>query len=124
MNNLYLFFGLILVVYCFIKYNSTENKNLISIDRAIQLIRENKIDYIIDVRTKQEYKLNHYPNSINIPFNEISSKTTKNINKNSTILLYCKTGNRAKKAMNKLISLDFTNVLYIKEPLNKFSTIL
>lgn len=59
---------------------------------------------IIDVRTEEEYRIEHIKDSINIPVNEIENIE---LDKNITILVYCKSGNRSKIAYNTLKSMGF-----------------
>ena len=44
----------------------------------------------------------------------ITGETTKELNKESTILIYCNTGYRARYAVNKFKKLGFKNVFYIE----------
>ena len=70
-----------------------------------QVLSQN--DYIIvDVRTKEEYDESHIIGAINIPYDEIDENS--NLDKNKTILVYCKSGNRSKVAFNTLTSLGYT----------------
>jgi len=103
----------IVTVISLANYYTYSGYNLISSEKAKQLILSNKIDYIIDVRTNIEYKLGHYQGAINIPVNNINGNTTKNINKDSNILVYCNTGQRARVASEKLNKLGFNKVVYI-----------
>ena len=75
--------------------------------------KESKLDKIIsdnnyiivDVRTKEEYDESHIKGSINIPYDEIDDKT--NLDKNKTIIVYCRSGNRSSKAYNTLKDLGY-----------------
>ena len=68
------------------------------------LMQEN--DYVIvDVRTAEEYNEGHIKEAINIPYDKI---TSSNLDKNKLIFVYCKSGNRSKKAYNSLKSLGYT----------------
>ena len=60
---------------------------------------------IIDVRTEEEYNAEHVKDSINIPYDEIN-KDTK-LDKNKTILVYCKSGVRSNKAYTTLKNLGY-----------------
>lgn len=110
-------FFIIFIISSF--YYTYSGKKLITNSKAKNLINNNKIDYIIDVRTKFEWNLGHYKNKnvkvINIPINNINYlNITKNIpNNNSYIIVYCNTGQRARLAVNKLNKLGYNNVYYI-----------
>ena len=60
---------------------------------------------VIDVRTNEEYEENHIKDSINIPYNEINKET--DIDKNKTILVYCRSGKRSNMAYQTLNSLGY-----------------
>lgn len=116
MNNFWLYSSILSGVVTFISlanYYTYSGSNLISSKTAKKLLDQGKINTIIDVRTRVEYNIGHFPKSINIPVNSITQETTKNISKDSNILLYCNTGQRARFASDKLNNLGFKNVVYI-----------
>lgn len=67
---------------------------------------------LLDVRTMEEYMEYRLENSILIPVDDISEETLnqKISNKNTKIIVYCRSGNRSKIASQKLIDLGYTNV--------------
>ena len=73
---------------------------------------------IIDVRTPRERELHgYYPNSIPISLQTLQQEVPLDIsNKNSWILVYCNSGNRASQAANILYNMGYRNVRYIAEP--------
>ena len=71
----------------------------------LDLIIENNNYIIVDVRTKEEYNEKHVKTSINIPYDEIDENTT--LDKNKTIIVYCKSGSRSSKAYNTLKELGY-----------------
>ncbi len=66
--------------------------------------------YLIDVRTVEEYNEGHLDSSINIPLDEISSITDVVSDKNSMIIVYCRSGVRSLEAANELLELGYTNI--------------
>lgn len=116
MPNFYLVSGIVsglFSIYSFAKHYTNTGDNLISSEKAKEMLINKNIDLVIDIRTKLEYNLGHYPNAINIPVTSISKDSTKDINKNQHILVYCNTGQRARKASEMLNKLGFNNVYYI-----------
>lgn len=106
-----------LAIGIFIKLR-TSNKNipkLISNRDAKEMINENKIDIVLDVRSNEEYSNSHYPNSINLPYDSINEKIVSNFSKNKNVLVYCRSGRRAKIAVDKLKKLGFESIYYIKD---------
>ena len=75
-------------------------------------IMDSEANYIIlDVRTDEEYAEGHIPNAILIPDYEIEEKAEAILtDKNQTILVYCRSGNRSKSASEILARLGYTDV--------------
>ena len=65
---------------------------------------------LIDVRTTEEFKAGHFAESINVPLDKIQSGEFPNVAKNTTIYLYCRSGNRSSQAKQLLEKAGFTNV--------------
>ena len=70
-------------------------------------------DYIIlDVRREDEFAEGHIPGAINIPNETIADKEISLLSdKNKTIYVYCRSGNRSKQAAAKLVQLGYTNII-------------
>ena len=103
----------IIVIILSLRLYSLSGEKLIPPSQARRLIESGEITQIIDIRTKFEYDQGHYPNSIHLPVNKISTETVKNLNKTTGTLVYCNTGQRARYAVNKLVKLGLTNIFYI-----------
>lgn len=65
---------------------------------------------IIDIRSRNEYSINHIPGSINIESLELLSNPTKYLNKNDTYYLYCTSGYTSKMVVNKLNNMGYNTV--------------
>jgi len=66
---------------------------------------------ILDVRHDYEFEEKHIVNAINIDNDEIEDKAESILtDKDQLILVYCKSGNRSKKASEKLAKMGYTNV--------------
>lgn len=67
--------------------------------------------FIIDVREEDEFNQGHLINSYNIPLSKINGiEYSDEINKDSKIIVYCRSGNRSKLAQEKLNELGYRNV--------------
>ena len=67
---------------------------------------------ILDVRRPDEYQAGHIPGAINIPNETIGREELPQLpDKDQTILVYCRSGNRSKQASEKLAVLGYTQVL-------------
>jgi rhodanese-related sulfurtransferase len=118
MNNFIIFltiFALLAVVVIYLSYYTYSGKNLITADQARFLINRNRINKIIDVRTTLEYDAGHYPEAINIPIQSMNKDLVamKGVDKSDNILVYCNTGQRARRAVEVLNSYGYHNVFYI-----------
>lgn len=69
-------------------------------------------DYILlDVRTSAEYEESHIEGAILIPNNEIAAQAESVLpDKDATILVYCRSGNRSSRAAKELVSMGYTEV--------------
>lgn len=115
-SKFYLISGIVSGIFSiisFANYYTLSGVDLISEEDAKAKIKSGEIKVVIDVRTTLEYNLGHYPNALHLPFDEMTTESTKKLNKNHGIVVYCNTGQRARKAAEKLKSLGFKNVFYI-----------
>jgi rhodanese-related sulfurtransferase len=73
---------------------------------------DNKEEIILlDVRTKEEYDSGHIKGSMLIPVDVLDEEVkNKLMDKNATIFVYCRSGNRSVTAANILIKQGYTNV--------------
>lgn len=77
-----------------------------------KLLDKNDNVILLDVRTMSEYEEKHIPNSILIPVDVLKSEAENKLNdKNKTIIVYCRSGNRSRTASNILLKLGYKNVL-------------
>jgi len=67
---------------------------------------------IVDVREAHEYQEGHIPNAIALPISIIGPHSGELISaeKDSTILIYCRSGNRSKVAASYFVKMGHTNV--------------
>jgi rhodanese-related sulfurtransferase len=93
------------------------NIKLINANDAKNKIKNIYFKNIIDVRTKNEYKLGNHPKSINLPIEPINNLTYDNLkkfNRNDPILIYCRSGRRAFNAAKILKKkFNFKKIYYI-----------
>ena len=94
-----LFFFLLLIYSCHI-FDSSE----INVISDTQFIEIQETDYVlVDVRTVEEYESGHIQDAVNFDFySESFQKEILSFDKNSSIILYCRTQNRSTKTANYL----------------------
>ena len=84
----------------------------IGMDEAVAMMEEESNYVILDVRTAQEYQDKHIPDAINVPNETIDTEEIPELpDKEQLILVYCRSGNRSKKAAGKLAALGYTNIV-------------
>ena len=67
---------------------------------------------ILDVREQDEYDNGHIPGAVLLPVGSIDETTAAEVipDKDSTVLVYCRSGNRSKTASSALAELGYTNI--------------
>lgn len=118
MNILKLFALFLLIIVLFL-YSCSSNKDdsssskytKISADKAKDMMDKDSSVIILDVRTKQEYEEGYIEGAILIPNTELINRANNELpDKDATILVYCRSGNRSAKAAKELIEVGYTNV--------------
>lgn len=68
---------------------------------------------IIDVREPFEYASGHVEGAINIPPSELMSgaQQLEDLDKNTELIVYCKTGSRSNVSIQVLKQMGFTNLV-------------
>lgn len=84
----------------------------ITMEEAAKRMEQEPAAIILDVRRPDEYQAGHIPGAINIPNETIGREELPQLpDKDQTILVYCRSGNRSKQASEKLAALGYTQVL-------------
>ena len=67
---------------------------------------------ILDVQEQDEYDGGHIPGAVLLPVGTIDETTAAEVipDKDSTVLVYCRSGNRSKTASSTLAELGYTNI--------------
>lgn len=92
---------------------SAKAKSLSQAD-AKKRMEEDKNIILLDVRTPQEYKEIHIPNSFLLPLDNVKAEAESKLkDKDATIFVYCRSGGRSAAASGILVGLGYTNVYNI-----------
>ncbi len=100
---------IIITIFLSITLVGCSNSSYKTIDQA-EAYKAMSLDdsiVVIDVRTTSEYNEKHIIDAINIPLDNIDSI---DLDKNTTIYVYCQSGERSKEAAQKLTELGYSNV--------------
>lgn len=87
------------------------NYEQINQDEAKKIMDTHDDCIILDVRTHEEYDVEHIKNAICIPNETITNEQPYDLpNLEQVILVYCRSGNRSKEAAQKLADMGYTNI--------------
>lgn len=91
---------------------STAGYRQITAEEAKEMMDTLDDEMILDVREQDEYDAGHIPGAILLPVGRIDAETAESIisEKDTTVLVYCRSGNRSKKASDALAALGYTQV--------------
>ncbi len=83
----------------------------ISADELIFQLQQSPKPLLLDVRTQAEYNSGYIQSAVNLPLHELKTKAeTLSDHKDSSIVIYCRSGRRAEIARNYLISIGFKDI--------------
>ena len=109
---LILLLSLLSLTGCAAPKRTADTYRQISMQEAMDMMEKEKNYIILDVRTVAEYESGHIPGAICIPNESIGSEAPGELpDKEQTILVYCRSGNRSKQASQKLANLGYSNIL-------------
>lgn len=84
----------------------------ISQEEAKQMMDQLDEAVILDVREQNEFDSGHIPGAILLPVGTITEDSAATVipGKDTTVLVYCRSGNRSKTASDALVKLGYTQV--------------
>ncbi len=100
--------------YAGLKYYAMTGVGLVSSRKAREMIKSDVIQVVVDVRTKFEWDQGHYKGAKHVPVTSMNPSKFNGISKNTGILVYCNTGQRARAAAETIRGYGFKNVYYIE----------
>lgn len=88
------------------------NYKSVSFEEAWDIMNSNPSCVVLDVREDFEYATGHAANAVLFPIDDINEKSAAEVlpDKNTAILIYCRTGNRSREASEYLSSIGYTNI--------------
>ena len=87
----------------------------IEYEYAKTILKNDNNAILLDVRSPQEYRERHLQGSINIPLYNLEDEVEEKIqNKQNTIIVYCQSGGRSKKACEILSYKKYKSVYNIE----------
>lgn len=96
----------------------------VTANEAFSLIQQNQDNpdfIIIDVRTPKEFAEAHIENAINIDFRSATFKNEiSKLDRNKKYLIYCRSGNRSRGALDAMVELGFKQVYHLSDGIVKW----
>jgi rhodanese-related sulfurtransferase len=124
-TTIYFLFGMILasIIYLALQVIRILLSNKLTVSQFLQKIEKDEYDYLLDVRTPEEWNEGHHNKATLIPISNFVTELPKLISdKKATILIYCKKGIRAEATAKIAERLGYKNVYWMDgkyEDLNK-----
>jgi len=105
----------------FRKYRG-EEENSIDYESAKMILKNDKQAILVDVRSPQEYKEGHLEGSINLPLYDLERNCQMLVDKKeNTIIVYCQSGSRSRKAIQILRDQSCLNLYQIEGGLDNIN---
>ncbi|MGN0588356.1 MAG: rhodanese-like domain-containing protein [Ruminiclostridium sp.] len=106
----------IMLVFSGCENKDTDMKNntyeKISMSEGIERMAADEDFILLDVRRADEFAAGHIPGAVNLPNEKIGTEEIASLpDKNQTIYIYCRSGNRSKQAADKLLALGYTSLI-------------
>ena len=111
MNNIFKYFSAFsFFMFLSCGLNGDKSINQITSDELLDFIEINNA-ILVDVRTKDEFNSGYIENSLNIDYlSNDFYENAKMLDKNTPIILYCRSGKRSSMSANKLAKLGFKEI--------------
>ena len=109
---LILFLSLFIICSCNEQKEERKENTVQATSINCNTMKEKIVDgaYLIDVRTKEEYKNGTIEFAINVPLDEISNIINTVTSKDTPVIVFCHSGTRSKQAAQKLLDLGYLEV--------------
>lgn len=100
--------------------SSSSGWQRVDVEEFDQAIENHPGALLLDVRTQTEWEQDgHLENATLIPHTELEARGEElPSEKDSMILLYCRSGNRSQDAAQTLLDLGFTNIIELESGIN------
>ena len=93
------------------KDSESASVNTIDADKAIEMMASGDSYVLVDVRTEEEYAEGHIEGALLLPLDQLETLAEEQLpDKDATILVYCRSGNRSAQASALLVELGYTQI--------------
>ncbi len=95
--------------------NFETSDQIISVENANQM--RDIGSFLLDVRTVEEWNEAHIPGAVLIPLDELQTRISE-LPENEDIVIYCRSGNRSRQALNLLLSVGYSTMYSMEGGIN------
>lgn len=81
---------------------------------GLEMVRNTKGAFLVDVREVDEFAAGHIPGAVNIPLSALSPAVSSSLTDMSApVFVYCRSGRRSQMAGEKLVSFGYSDITNI-----------
>jgi len=118
-------FSLLFISFLFLSCQGQATKPVQTLDvkTYAEKLKNTEKPQLLDVRTPEEYSVEHLENADNVNVNspDFATKASQ-YDKSKPIFVYCKVGGRSAQAADKLVGMGFTEVYNLEGGIMKWTT--
>jgi thioredoxin len=118
-------FSLLFISFLFLSCQGQATKPVQTLDvkTYAEKLKNTEKPQLLDVRTPEEYSVEHLENADNVNVNspDFATKAAQ-YDKSKPIFVYCKVGGRSAQAADKLVGMGFTEVYNLEGGIMKWTT--
>ena len=116
---------ILLIIFILVLLFLFKNKGRLTPKEFVEKINNKDYNYILDVRTQEEWDEGHHPSATLIPIGEFVSELPKQVkDKDAKLLIYCKKGIRAEASAKIAERLGYTNVYWLDGTYGELSKLI
>lgn len=116
---------LLFIIFILLLLFLFKDKGRLSPEEFVKKINNKDYDYILDVRTQEEWNEGHHPSATLIPIGEFVSELPKQVkNKDAKLLIYCKRGIRAEASAKIAERLGYIDIYWLDGTYEELSKLI
>ena len=116
---------ILLIIFILVLLFLFKNKGRLTPKEFVKKINNKDYNYILDVRTQEEWNEGHHSSATLIPIGEFVSELPKQVkDKDAKLLIYCKKGIRAEASAKIAERLGYTNVYWLDGTYGELSKLI
>lgn len=116
---------ILLIIFILLILFLNKNKRGLSPKDFVKKINNKDYDYILDVRTKEEWVQGHHPSATLMSIGDFVTELPKKVkDKDARLLIYCKKGIRAEASAKIAERLGYSNIYWLDGTYDELSKMI